>query len=154
MISVEVETEKAVFSPVLGEISYQEDEVVLFPEGLIGFENNRRFIIKTKDGFEPFYWLLCLDEPGLLFPVIDPSLIMKDYRPRPSGNELRSIGIENRGDVQVLAVVTVGQTVDQVSVNLRGPIVINKMRNLGKQIILMESKYLVKYPIKAGRRNN
>ncbi|NOY60359.1 MAG: flagellar assembly protein FliW [Calditrichaeota bacterium] len=154
MISVEVETEKAIFSPVLGETSYHEDEVILFPEGLIGFENNRKFIIKTKDGFEPFHWLLCLDEPDLLFPVIDPFLIMKDYRPRPSGSELQSVGIENSRDARFLAVVTVGQTVDQVSVNLRGPIVINKSRNLGKQIILMESQYLVKHPIKAGRYNN
>ncbi|NIA29995.1 MAG: flagellar assembly protein FliW [Actinobacteria bacterium] len=154
MISVEVETEKMVFSPVLGEISYQEDEVVLFPEGLIGFENRRRFIIKTKDGFEPFHWLLCLDEPSLLLPVIDPFLIMEDYRPGPSGNELQSIGIENNDDARFLAVVTVGQSVDQVSVNLRGPIVINKTRNLGKQIILMESRYLVKHPIKAGRRHD
>lgn len=154
MISVEVETEKTVYSPVLGEISYQEEEVIIFPEGLIGFENNKRFIIKTKDGFEPFYWLLCLDEPGLLFPVIDPFLIMKDYRPSPSGTELQSIGIKNRSDVRFLAVVTVGQHVDQVSVNLRGPIVINKLRNLGKQIILMDSEYLVKHPIKAGSRNN
>ena len=154
MISVEVETEKTVFSPVLGVLSYNPDEVILFPEGLIGFENSNKFIIKTKAGYAPFYWLLCLDEPELLFPIIDPFIIIKDYHPKLSNNELQSIGAENIADIRFLAVVTVGQSADQVSVNLRGPIILNKERNIAKQIILVESHYLVRHPIKAGSHVN
>jgi len=145
--------QKIVKTLVFGDIPYSEQEIILFPEGIIGFEDKSKFIIYTKEGYEPFQWLICITDASIFLPIIDPYLVLPDYQVTSNNGELQSIGLDSAKTGKVYSIVTVGRDVHQVTTNLRGPIIINVNRNLGKQIILSESEYSLKQPMLAGSQN-
>ncbi len=153
MVEASQVMEKYYVKTTLGDVTYTESDIVLFPEGIIGFEDKSKFIIFNKQGFEPFQWLICVDDPALQLPIIDPLMVKEDYIAQSGLRELQSIGLEDINGGQLFVIVTVGKSIHNVSANLRGPIVINPSRKLGKQIILSESNYSLKQPILAGSQN-
>jgi flagellar assembly factor FliW len=145
--------EKMIKTNVFGDIHYTEKDIILFPEGIIGFEDKSQYIIYTKAGYEPFLWLICITDSSIFLPIIDPYLVMPDYEASSNNGELQSIGLDNVHSGKVFSIVTVGRDIHQVTTNLRGPIIINENRSLGKQIILSESEYSLKQPMLAGSQN-
>ena len=107
-----------------------------------------------RDEYKPFSWLVCVDDPSISLPIVNPFLVDAKYKAISSNGELKSIGLDSISIDQVYAVVTVGDNIGQVSVNLKSPIIINKKRSLGKQNILLDSTYSLKHPILAGSHTN
>lgn len=138
---------KEIKSPLLGLISYTEDSVLVFPEGLIGLEANTRYISVDIPEYKPFKWLLCLDDPSLAFPIMEPFLFMPGYDVGLSDANLRTIGLTSMPQAEIFAIVTIGNSMEEVTANLRGPIVINKMNRLGKQFILSDSSFSLRHKI-------
>ena len=61
-----------------GEIEFSEDRVIIFNNGLYGFESFKRFLlIKTDD--ELFYWLNSIDEPEIAFPLVGARILDESY---------------------------------------------------------------------------
>ena len=147
MNCTDVMEKRTIQTNILGEVSYDQDDVILFPEGLVGFENRNYFTVYTKQELEPFRWLTSVDNDKLCFPVIDPFLVIKDYNPLPTLDELKTIGLDDIHKAQILAIVTIDTNTSQVTVNLRGPVIINEARKIGKQFILIDSGYLLKQPL-------
>ncbi len=146
-------TEEKVISTVFGQVTYTDQDIILFPEGIIGFEDRSNFIIYTHKNFEPIQWLICVDDISLQLPIIDPLLVRSDYHAAASNLELQSIGLNKVKPGKLYVIVTVGSDINHVTANLRGPIVINTTRKLGKQVILSESSYSLKQPLLAGSQN-
>jgi len=146
-------TETRVINTLFGKVTYKVNDIILFPEGIIGFEDKSKYIIYTKEGFEPFQWLICIDDISLQLPIIEPYLVKKDYNAKSNNGELQSIGLDDSKSGKLYLIVTVGKDINNVTVNLRGPIVINTTRKLGKQIILSDSSYSLKQPLLAGSQN-
>lgn len=146
-------TEKKIISTAIGEVTYTDQDIILFPEGIIGFEDRSNFIIYTHENFEPIQWLICVDDVSLQLPIIEPKLVREDYNASTSNGELQSIGLDKVKLGNLYVIVTVGNDINHVTANLRGPIVINTTRKLGKQIILSESSYSLKQPLLAGSQN-
>jgi len=121
-----------------GEIEYDERNIVLFPEGLCGFEQYKKYILWESKKYIPFIWLICVEKPDLKFPIIDPHVIYPAYNPILQDIESWDI---------LLAVVTIGEAVDSVTMNLRAPIFINEEEHRGKQIILAENRYPLQYKV-------
>ena len=153
MIETTSLTEKNVISTPIGKVTYTDQDIILFPEGIIGFEDKSKFIICSQEGLEPIQWLICVDDASLQLPIIDALLVKKDYNASTNNGELQSIGLEQVKLGKLYVIVTVGRDINHVTANLRGPIVINTTRKLGKQIILSESNYSLKQPLLAGSQN-
>ena len=147
MITTSCDARRKLLSPVLGEVSFRENEIILFPEGLIGFEEHTGFLMVDVRGFEPIQWIMSVDDPAISLPVINPFLIHQQYDPQPARDEILCIGLESIRQARLYTVVTVSDESSQVSINLRGPILINDVRKLGKQVVLIHSDYSLKYPI-------
>lgn len=62
----------------LERIPIKDDSNLKFPNGLFGFEKNRRFALVAVDEMKPFQWLVGVDEPGITFMMIDPYLVDQD----------------------------------------------------------------------------
>ena len=138
---------KRIVSPSLGEIEYDENKVVLFPAGIIGFEEFTSFILYEREEFKPFLCLVCLDEPAIYFPLIDPQFIDKDFGSQGLLEEAKNLGLSSIDEADLYCIVTIGGDISQVTVNLRGPMLINPKRLIGKQIILIDSTYLLEHPL-------
>jgi flagellar assembly factor FliW len=53
-------------------VNISEKQVYTFPNGLLGFENFKKFALIESE-YEPFFWLQSLDEKNLAFLLIDPA---------------------------------------------------------------------------------
>src|SRR6185295_7181281 len=63
-----------------GEIEFAEDVIITFPDGVLGFPGDRRYLLLEHDAEgSPFKWLQSLDNPDLAFIVVDPAIVDTNY---------------------------------------------------------------------------
>ena len=135
---------------LFGEIDINDEKVILFEQGLIGFENLKKFaILFDADHADQrnISWLQSLEEPTLAFPIIDPFLIREDYNPEIEDSGLATLGDLKEEDLNVLVTLSVPKDIKQMSCNLKAPIIINVETRKGAQLIAENNDYPVKYYI-------
>ena len=103
--------------------------------GLLGFEQIKDYVLITNPGEEPFRWLEVRNNPALAFVVVDPFVVVPDYRPNLPQPDVEFLGIQSPEDVQLLNIVTVHGP-NRATVNLKGPIVLNRHTATGKQVVI------------------
>ena len=131
-----------------GEIEIDEEKIISFPEGIPGFEDQKRFvIINNHDSENPFDWLQAVDKGNLSFVVINPFLVKPDYDFVLSQSVEEKLKIENEKDVAVYTIAVIPEDIKKITINLLGPVIINVKEKLGKQIILNDERYSTKYYI-------
>ena len=139
-----------------GEIEVDEKQKMHFPEGIIGFEEvNYYYLLDSREG--PFYWLQAEGNAGLAFLLVNPRIFMNDYKLTVQKEDLKSIGLEGESSESTdaetddnlldFAIVTVPEDHTKMSVNLMGPIVINRKTRTAKQLISENDRHTVKHYI-------
>lgn len=130
-----------------GEIEIPENKILYFKEGLPGFPNHHRFAVLSFDDLKPFAYLQALDEPPVAFLVIDPFLVVAEYRMDLSDPDLADLASTDPAEITVYAVATVPEDPWNATVNLFAPIVVNEKNKSGRQFLLHDSGYSVKHPL-------
>ncbi|MFH0994869.1 MAG: flagellar assembly protein FliW [Pseudomonadota bacterium] len=131
-----------------GDILIEEDRVIHFPDGLLGFPDQKAFIIQQHKPGSSFYWLQSVALPYLAFVIINPFLGEKDYlKELPPSDQLYFDGIED-GRTLALALVTIKpESVPPLTMNLVGPVIINLETRTGRQVVLSSTRYTCKHPL-------
>lgn len=129
-----------------GKLEINEEDVVCMPEGLLGFSQCKRFVILEDSAQAPFQWLQSLDNTDLSFVLVDPLIVKPDYQIQVPKEEVRDLDLDDPKDARVLVVVVVPQDVQQVTANLKGPIVINPKNRRAKQVVLLDDRYPTRFP--------
>ena len=132
-------------SPRLGNFSYTQDQVIHFCEGLFGFETLREFVLVDIEEFRPFQWLVSIEEPAIALPLLDPLLAVHDYAPTFTKADLQGVELERVGDCALYCVTNSKGA--RPTFNLRGPIIINTQKRLGRQVGLLDERYDFRHPI-------
>lgn len=134
---------------VFGEVTIDDDKVIHFPAGIIGFPDMTEFaLIHDEDkGTGSIHWLQSMQEAAFAMPVMDPLIVKPDYNPEIEDELLSQIGKLDPEEILVLVTVTVPSDLTKMSVNLRGPIIINAAERKACQVIVEGGDYAVKYPI-------
>lgn len=130
-----------------GDIDVLEEDVVTLAEGMLGFSENMRFTLLPDELGEPFQWLQSLEQPALAFVVIEPSRVLTEYHFSVKRDQIRALETESVDDLLVYVIVTMSSSILDVTVNLQGPIVINKHTNIGQQIVLNDPKFSTRHPL-------
>ncbi len=125
----------------LKNLVYAKEDIISFPSGIPGFENNKQFVLVQIPDFAPFEWLASVDGAGLRFAVINPLLFMPDYNPNMVKEQLADLEIEQPDDVLLYVIVTIQENPADSTANCIGPIIINKKKRLGKQVIIEDERY-------------
>lgn len=136
-----------------GEIEIEEEKIITFPNGIIGFEDLKRFVLIDHPGSETIKWLQSVEEKGFALPVIDPVNFFPDYDPVIAESDLKNLNLNSIEDVVVLSILTVPQDVNKTTVNLKAPIVLNPIDRLGAQLIAENPEYKIKQPVKIFAEN-
>jgi len=123
----------------------QIGKVITFPQGLIGFEGFKNYLLLKLKEYEPFLWLLSLEVKRLKFPLLEPGSFYPRYQPEISKEDLKSLGAKDAKEVKVYCLVSLGN--GKTTVNLKGPLLINPKKRLAKQVILLGSSYPLRYPL-------
>ena len=134
---------------VFGEVTIDDDKVIHFPAGIIGFPDMTEFaLIHDEDkGTGSIHWLQSMQEAAFAMPVMDPLLVNPQYDPEVDDELLTSVGNLTPENILVMVTVTVPADLTKMTVNLQGPFVINVEERKACQIILEGDKYPVKYPV-------
>ncbi len=132
-----------------GEVELDDEKILTFDRGLIGFENLRRFtlIYNNENGNDTsIEWLQSVDDPAMALPVIMPSSVITDYNPVVEDELLAPLGKFGADNVCILVTLTVPSDITKMSINLKAPIIINSETRKGCQVIA-ESDHPVKFNI-------
>lgn len=140
-------------SRVFGEIDIDDDKIICFEDGVIGFEEYHKYALlydedKKKDDKGGIMWLQCMDEPDLAFPVADPLHIYPGYNPVVEDEWLAPIGeFESADDIFLLSILTVPSDLTKVTANLKAPVIINMITMKACQTIVNNEEYEIRYNI-------
>ena len=128
-----------------GTLNIDPAKIITFPEGILGFEDLKRYAIQVFEEYEPFHWLISVDDPEVLFPLISPKLVKEDYDPEVLTDDIKLVGEYQEADLLLYLIATIGSGEDKVTANLKGPVFINQARALGQQVVLESDDYSLKY---------
>lgn len=139
-----------VTTKIFGEIDIADDKIITFPGGIIGFPDLTLFALihdEERGNQAGIRWMQSMQEPGFAMPVVDPLYVKPDYNPQVEDELLKPIGELSAEDLLVLVTVTVPSDLTKMSVNLKGPIIINATERKACQVIVENGDYPVKFPI-------
>lgn len=127
-----------------GKIELDEEEVITFSQGLCGFGNEKEFVLLVDD--TPFFWLQSVNNPDLAFVVTEPWQFRQDYAFELNDEIKEELKIEAKEEVLVMNILVIPEDPQEITMNLKAPIVVNEEKRIAKQIIL-EEDYPIKYKI-------
>ena len=124
-------------------------DIIQLPLGLLGFENIKQYVLTANPAEEPFMWFQMMDNSKRAFLVAPPARLVPDYRPDISDDDATFLEITDPSDAVVLNIVTL-RNGDRPTVNLKGPVVINRRTLVGKQVIPNNAtQYSLRHPLAA-----
>ena len=128
-----------------GELEVDKKDIIEFTEGLLGFENLKKFFIVDPGDQTLILWLQSTDDAATAFPIIEPKIFQPNYMVKLLPVELNSLSLENLQNASVYTVLTIPQNVTEMSANLKAPIIINNKTKMARQIVLQDSKLEVRF---------
>ena len=129
-----------------GEVEYDPEKTLRFPQGLIGFEDLRDFIVMPNLKQGPLFWIQSVDDPQVAFVVTDPTNFFLDYRIEPEAGERDKLGMNEGDECYALSVVTVHPD-RTITLNLAAPILFAPATNRALQVILEKTQYQTRTPL-------
>lgn len=129
----------------LGEVEINIDKIIHFEQGIPSFLEEKKFILLPFDETTPFFILQSITTPELGFVVVSPFQFFPDYQVKLSDSTIEALEIEKEDDVAVFSILTVQEPFTETTVNLQGPVVINSVKQKGKQIALNDPNYGTKH---------
>jgi flagellar assembly factor FliW len=131
-----------------GEVEVAQEAILSFPDGILGFEDQKEFALYLPEGFRPFGWLLSTRDPDLAFAVCDPEPFLTE----PYGlslTDLDQAALELLEDDSVRVYVIVGppDAGARLTANLKGPVIVNSRARRAKQLLLYSARLAVRQPL-------
>jgi flagellar assembly factor FliW len=133
-----------------GTIEINPVEIFDFPLGIIGFPEYRRYGVHRDEKLAPFIWLQSLEEPRLCFFVVEPFLLFPDYQIEVRIEGILERDLTDKDDLLVLAICTIAAEFRDSTANLLAPLIVNRTKRIGYQIVLEDSEYITKHRLFPG----
>ena len=128
-----------------GRLSVEDERIITFPDGLLGFPTYTRFALIQTGEENYFFWLQAVEEPTLAFVVTDPGIFFKEYHVPVRDETREALALEDDGCAQCFVICN--KVGDWLTVNLLGPIVVNAQNRLAQQVVLTEKKWTARQPL-------
>lgn len=123
----------------LKNVAVDPESLFTFPGGLAGFETSTRFKLFHEDGKPTVFWLQCVDDPGVMFPVVAPEQLDLEYQIELSDADCALIDLQDAADAAVVIIIYRDAAQDgKVAANTRSPVVLNLKSRKGMQKILQD----------------
>jgi len=123
------------------------ESIIRMPLGLLGLEQFKRFSLRANPAEDPFLWLKVLDDPKMAFLVMSPFVVLPAYQPEIPDEDAAFLDLKDPQDTLILNIVTVCGA-HQATLNLKGPIVLNRRTLVAKQVIPLNApEYSVAHPL-------
>jgi len=125
---------------LFGDIDIDDSYRITFTSPILGFEEEKEFILIKNSNDLPFYWLQSIITPELAFFILDPFPFFPEYNPNLTNlNELKNIAI--------YVIVTIAEDFKLSTANLIAPIIIDLDKRSAMQIVLEGSYYTTRHKL-------
>ena len=144
MAAVDIQTSR------FGRVQCLSDDLIHFPEGILGFANLRNFVLLDDPSDEIFAWLQSCEVPQIAFPVLEPELFAANYQLNLTKHDLESLdmaGGTDRSAFRSFTIITVPEDPTQMTANMKAPVVINIAKRMARQIVLQDNNLAIREPI-------
>ncbi|WP_409290521.1 flagellar assembly protein FliW [Peribacillus sp. SCS-37] len=122
-----------------------EQEVLAFQEGIPGFNEEKEFIILPLS--EEIQVLQSVKTRDVAFVLVIPFLTEPSYEFTLDDAAIEQLQIEKPEDAEVYSIMSVKEPFQSSTINLAAPVVVNRTKRLGKQVILNDSAYSIRTPL-------
>lgn len=136
-----------------GEMEIDEQQIVRFPEGIPGFELLQRYVWVTLGEEVPFAVMQSIDDGEISFIVTNPFLYHPEYEFDLPASDQDDLQVDETAKVEIWSIVSVGDDLQEATVNLKAPVVVNRKDNVGKQVILHDYPYQTKQRLLPSEQN-
>lgn len=138
---------QVVTSTRFGEISYSEEDLLVFPRGIPAFERHYNWILAGEED-NAIKWLQNIEDGDLALPVTTPDAVMPDYNAKIPEDELELVGAKDVTDLVLLIVVSIPEASPwNMTANLRAPILVNLKSRKAVQVIALNEEYPIRHVV-------
>ena len=130
-----------------GELEVAEEQIMDFPEGLLGFPDEKRFALMEYKPESPFYILQSMADPDLTFLMINPFAFFNDYDFHMDDALMAEIGVTADNPPTVFNIATVRDKIQNMTVNLAGPVLVNIRDRKAAQWVIEKTQFPTRYPL-------
>lgn len=130
-----------------GKVELNQEDILNFPEGILGFQDLRNFVLLDDPNDEIFAWLQSCETPHVAFPVLEPELFSENYKVNLTKNDLESLKMTGTERARYFSIITIPDDPTQMTANLKAPIVINIQQKIARQCVLQDNSLAIREPI-------
>jgi flagellar assembly factor FliW len=124
-----------------GKVTASAADMILFPTGIIGFRDERAFVLIPHGDSTLVGWLQSTATPELAFPVVSAHGLVDEYPDVAIQQAAERAGIAGgEEELAVLAVMT-APLQQPATVNLLAPLIVNANTRTGAQVFLEGSRF-------------
>lgn len=123
-----------------GNLRVAPEDLFLFPEGLIGFEQMQRWVLLADAQNDAVGWLQSVTQPDLAIAVVSPRRFVPEYRVRVAPSSLATLELGEDDSAFVLNAVA--RNANGLTLNLKSPLLFNLDRRLGTQVLTLDDQPL------------
>lgn len=135
----------------MGEVEINPTQIIKFEHGLPGFEEEKEFIQLPLSEESAYQVLQSVNTAGLAFIITSPYAIIADYNFDLEDSVIQALDIKSVDEVAVFVILSLKDTLENSTVNLKAPIVLNSENQKAKQIIL-EEDYAIRHQLAAEKK--
>jgi flagellar assembly factor FliW len=137
-----------------GTVRFQENEVIEFPAGLPGFEQEHRFLLIEAAESVPLKFLQSVATPQLSFVCAPISLVCSSYDTSLPQADRETLALSGPNStttaaLEWLAILCFARP-EEPTANLLGPVVIRRDVGFGVQSIREDARYSARQPLFSG----
>ncbi|MFS8524884.1 MAG: flagellar assembly protein FliW [Limnochordales bacterium] len=137
-------------TPRFGEVDVKEEDIIVFPAGILGFEHVQRYVWLEHSDDGVFHILQGVDDPAVAFVLINPLVFRPDYKVEVPPEQVAVLELDRPEEALVMAIVTVPDgDPASMTANLRAPVLFNAEKRLGCQVVMPDGPYGVRHSILA-----
>lgn len=130
-----------------GKVRIEQEDVINFPEGILGFNSLHKFVLLDDPNDEIFAWLQSCENPHIAFPVLEPELFAENYKVSLSKGDLEALKVSTLAGTRAFCIITVPADPTQMTANIKAPVVINVKEKLARQCVLADNSLAIREPI-------
>ena len=124
-----------------GTFDVDAQKVIGFPRGLIGFPEEKSFVMVHHEGAESVAWLQSTLTPSLALPVVSVHQFAPGYPDVPLDTAAADAGLNGAPEDMAALVVLCASPGLPATVNLAAPIIVDSANFTGVQTILEGTKF-------------
>jgi flagellar assembly factor FliW len=129
-----------------GRVQVGNEDLITFPEGILGFNDLKKFILLDDPNDDIFAWLQSCETPDVAFPILEPELFLSEYQVVLTKSDLEALKLADKKP-RCFSIITIPEDPTLMTANLKAPIVINVQLRIARQCVLQDNQLAIRESI-------